>query len=351
MNFRVDGSQAGSSPRGLVQLAKRVLPAFVLLVASVAISLAAAEVIVRGLGYAPFVAVEQASLDATLPIPGWTQFDRELGWIHRPNFAFDSPIWSARFWPDSTRSTRPLEQTGTPAYAVLLGCSYIEGAGLADDESLGWLLQARLPLLDVRNFGTGGYGSYQSLLSLRRHFVRAEKPTSVVVYALGSFHGIRDRASRSWLAGLIPRGRLVAFIPPHADADGQGALVEFPGRRVEAWRLAEHSALIHLVQKTYVSQFLVASDDERKEVETQVAAIRMMDELSRRNGARFVVATIFARDGFKRDMFRRLERHRIEYADCSPEAIPAGHPDAFWTYRHAACISGAVGRLAGKGQT
>jgi hypothetical protein len=335
----------------LVAVAKRVLSALGLLVASVAISLVAAEAIVRALGHAPFIRAAQASLDQAVPTPTWTQFDRELGWVHRPNAVFEQSTGAVSFWDDSTRITRLVEQTGAPVYAALLGCSYTEGPWLADNESLGWLLQQRLPLLDVRNYATGGYGSYQSLLSLRRHFARAEKPTSVVIYALGSFHGMRDRASRTWESVLRPRGQLVAFIPPHADADGQGALAEFPGQYVESWRISQLSALAHLVQKAYVSQFLVVADDPDKELETQLAVIRTMHDLSRTNGARLLVAVIYAQEEFKKDMLSRLQRHRIEYADCSPEALPAGHPDAFWTYRHAACIRSAVARLAAKGQT
>jgi hypothetical protein len=334
-----------------VRVTRSILPALALSVASVALSLAALEGIARALGRAPFTRAEQTSLDQAVPTPSWTQFDRELGWVHRPNSAFEQSTGAVSFWADSTRATRPVEQAGAPTYVALVGCSLTEGPGLADNETLGWLLQQRLPLLDVRSYATGGYGSYQSLLSLRRHFARAEKPTSVVIYALGSFHGMRDRASRTWESALRPRGQLVAFIPPHADVNRQGALAEFPGRYVESWRISQFSALAHMVQQAYVTQFLAAADDTAKEFETQVAAIHTMHDLSRRNGALFLVAMIYATDEFKRDMVRQLDRRRIEYADCSPETLPSGHPDALWTYRHAACIRGAVARLAVKGQT
>jgi ankyrin repeat protein len=59
----VNRAPTGSASRGLVAVAKRVLSALGLLVASVAISLVAAEAIVRALGHAPLIAAEQASLD------------------------------------------------------------------------------------------------------------------------------------------------------------------------------------------------------------------------------------------------------------------------------------------------
>jgi hypothetical protein len=347
----VSRSQAGVPARGWLRAAGRAVPALGLLVASVAISLAAAEGALRALGYQPFVAVEQKSAEAAAPLSSTTQFDPELGWVLRPSSVVEMWNGPMSVWADSTRVTRPVEHTGAPTHAAVLGCSYTQGPWLADNESLGWLLQQRLPLLDVRSYATEGYGSYQSLLALRRHFARAKKPTSVVIYALGSFHGIRDRASRSWVADLKSRGRLVAFIPPHADADRDGVLAEFPSRQVESWRISEISALAHLVQKAYVSQLLVAADEPRNELRTQLASIRTMHDLSRQNGARFLVAVIFARDEFKKEMLPRLSRHRIEYADCSPATVPAAHPDAFWTYRHAACIRSAVARLAGKGPT
>jgi hypothetical protein len=53
------------------------------------------------------------------------------------------------------------------AAVLLLGDSFILGAGLADTTSLGWQLQSLLPQRRVANYAGGGFGTIHQLLLLR----------------------------------------------------------------------------------------------------------------------------------------------------------------------------------------
>ena len=152
-------------------------------------SLLAAEVSARLLGYAPAV-------DSRITSP-WTAFDTELGWINNPGGHVDGDFGRATFEPDGSRRTKrhPIDK---PRDVVLvLGCSYTLGFGVDDQDTFAWKLQERFPDFDVENFGTAAYGTYQSLLRFRRFLREGHPAPAVVVFGFAEFHGARDRATRS----------------------------------------------------------------------------------------------------------------------------------------------------------
>ncbi|MFC2173096.1 hypothetical protein ACFLU6_10760, partial [Acidobacteriota bacterium] len=77
----------------------------------------------------------------------------------------------------------------------IFGCSFTHGWTLNDEDTYPWLVQEAFPRYEVVNFGTGGYGTLQSLLQFRDTF---EKPTppKAIVYVYGSFHDRRNTLSR-----------------------------------------------------------------------------------------------------------------------------------------------------------
>src|SRR5262249_3793554 len=146
---------------------------------------------------------------------------------NRPGAHIDAPFWKASFWNDASRRTRATESIAAREVVLVLGCSYTQGYGVADSDTFAWKLQQRFPEFDVRNFGTGGYGSYQSLLRFRRLLRKGIVPKTVI-YGFGDFHGVRDRATQSW---MNQRGNARAFVPPHVDLQ-DGRLVELPGKLI-----------------------------------------------------------------------------------------------------------------------
>jgi hypothetical protein len=73
-------------------------------------------------------------------------------------------------------------------------------------------LQGKHPEVAIRNYGTGGYGTYQSLLVLERLFAnpRSSRP-EWVLYRFIEHHEIRYVAGPQWtrlLASTSSRGRV-----------------------------------------------------------------------------------------------------------------------------------------------
>jgi hypothetical protein len=117
------------------------------------------------------------------------QPDPLLGYRYRPNalatatIRLNQPIqregivgpvdryaWQLSTGAQGERLSRP-RSAPAPARAapavLLLGDSFILGAGLSDSSSLGWQLQSLLPRHQVANYAGGGYGTIHQLLLLR----------------------------------------------------------------------------------------------------------------------------------------------------------------------------------------
>src|SRR5690606_32677850 len=108
-------------------------------------------------------------LDLDFGMPRMHEPDAELGWVNRAGrHVFGAPPIRMTFWEDHTRATAasPVDAAGS---IVVLGCSFVQGWALSDEDTFAWKLQERFPRARVFNYGTAGYGATQALVSLRRH--------------------------------------------------------------------------------------------------------------------------------------------------------------------------------------
>lgn len=82
--------------------------------------------------------------------------------------AVNSYQWSLTTGPQGERLSRPATANNLSEPAVLLlGDSFIFGAGLSDNASLAWQLQGLLPNRPIANYAGGGFGTVHQLLILR----------------------------------------------------------------------------------------------------------------------------------------------------------------------------------------
>jgi hypothetical protein len=219
----------------------------------------------------------------------WSRPDPVLGWRSNPGVspAHEGPRENMTILPDGSRST------GTPADAsgptvLIVGDSYSEGYGLRDDEAFAWLLQQRFPRLRILNFGTPGYGTYQSLQLLRELLDERHLRPALVIYGFVPFHAGRNVLTYYHLNAFRAVGGN-RFSPPHVELR-DGRLVEFPPIAVPSWPAEESSALVALAHNAELR--LRLGDRESQQEEVTVRLIRDMDAFVKQHGARFLVATL-----------------------------------------------------------
>jgi hypothetical protein len=300
---------------------------------SIVVGLLVSEAAARLLGYTP-------SMPGTGAVEPSVAFDPVLGWINSPGTTHKWPMGLATFWHDASRRTRRTERISTRDTVLVLGCSYTQGYLVGDEDTFAWKLQQRFPLFDFRNFGTSGYGTYQSLLRFRR-FVAEGRVPALVIFGFAEFHGPRDRATRSWIESLRVSGSRSFLVPPHVDWTN-GRTVERPGRFVSSTSaLAQSSAAWNLVETWYARHAEYAPDD-RRTLDLHRAVLLQLRREVEQAGSRLLLADLWTGSSSRASWRQFFWDHSFTVAECAADALPFKHPDPFWHLRHADCIERAI---------
>jgi len=221
---------------------------------------------------------------------GWAQPDPVLGWRNKPGVhrADESPHEPMTFLPDGSRdSGTPAGAAGRPV--VIIGCSFAEGYGVKDDQAFSWILQQRFPHRPILNFGTPGYGTYQSLLLLRELIEQRQVHPAAVVYGFVPFHADRNVLTYTMLEAFRAFGG-ERFSPPHVELRG-GALEAFPPFVVSNWPLEAHSALVTLLHRTELRIRL--ANRERDDEKVTLLLLKDLKEIVDKEHAGLLVATLW----------------------------------------------------------
>jgi hypothetical protein len=221
---------------------------------------------------------------------GWAKPDPILGWRNNPGVfpADEPPHEPMTFLPDGSRTTGTPPGDDGPA-VLIVGCSFAEGYGVRDDQSVAWLLQQRFPHLRILNFGTPGYGTWQSLMLLREVVERRHIHPAAVIYGFVPFHVERNVLTWTMLDAFRGFGG-ERFSPPHAEL-AKGHLQYFPPFVVPDWPLEEHSALVTLLHRTDLRMRL--ANREKDEVEVTDLLLEQMKETVAGQKARLLVADLW----------------------------------------------------------
>ncbi len=217
----------------------------------------------------------------------WNQRDPILGWRNKPGVvkSMEPGHVPMTFWEDGRRATRPAPSMHALPQVVIVGCSVTQGYGVVDEETFAYRLAALTPGWNVDNFGTGGYGAYQSLLMLKRIFAEKKYSPKLVIYGYADFHARRDVANYAWVHKFrTVKGEI--FAPPHVVPEA-GHLVEHRFTQFPLWPFETDYALVGIAKVAYIKLLFLG----RKRYEDEVTKLLLteMRDLSANNGARFVI--------------------------------------------------------------
>jgi hypothetical protein len=318
-------------------------------------ALGIAEIALRSSGHAPW-----KEFPRLLDMPRMHEPDPGLGWRSKEGrFVFGTTPIRMTFWPDHARATAAAPVRADAAI-VVLGCSFVEGWALSDEETFAWRLQERFARARVLNLGTAGYGTTQSLLALKRyleehertHGAAAAKRPPLVVYGFSDFHAGRNIAEASWLRTLAQGSRGLGATP-YATLGGDGTLRLHPPKTYPAWWLHDRLATVATLENVWASVDAMKRTSQATAV-TQKLLLEL-DSVVRQSGGKLLVALLSQFGPRSMAPFRAvLAEHSIPTAECVHPGVWAkemqvpvyGHPNAEINAYWAGCIAQAVGGMA-----
>ena len=232
---------------------------------------------------------------------------------------------------------------------VIVGGSFAQGWAISDEETFAWKLQDRFPSLNVMNYGTGAYGTYQSLLVLESELPLLTSPV-IVLYGFILDHAMRNVGAVLWLEILSRFSRRGIVNVPCATLHEDGALVRHPPEGYLALPFRESSAMVALVEEVYMKKRAGNRKAQMGPVTERI--LLEMAATSQRYGARFLVVQLDPRRATTNHWAEFFKVNHIQYLDCGLPyegmIVPGeGHPNGDMNTRWVDCIADALGDQLG----
>jgi hypothetical protein len=248
------------------------------------------------------------------------------------------------FWPGGLRATGP--QPAKQAHRVLvLGGSFTQGWAVSDAETYPWRLQAAFRGVEVLNFGTAGYGTYQSLLTLERYFAEVEMPPELVIYGFIDGHQARNVAAAPWLRALSSFSGTAAIKVPYVTLDASDRLQRQEPVACPQLPLREASAAVAFLEDRYLK--LTAGRRSAQAQAVTHALLLEMDRVSKAHDTELLIAVLGTlRTRATQQYLRFLGKEGIKAVDCTHPnpghpsmRVPGyGHPSGKLNHHWANCI-------------
>jgi hypothetical protein len=310
----------------------------------VLISLCLAELTTRFAGFEPW---RYSPKD--LGEPTMHEFDPILGWKNKPgHYSYPAyrgvgPNVQVTFLNDGSRATsgNHIHASSTKS-VVFVGCSFTEGWAVSDYETYPWKLQEKFPAAKFYNYGTAGYGTYQSLLMLERVLPRIKSPAAVI-YGFIVNQEPRNIAPAEWLWLLSIYSHRAHTYLPYVTVDLNGKLIRHAPEKYVTFPFREQSALVTLSEEWYM-RFKTRGRMEQGHQATENLILEMQ-KLANSYGAPLIV--VLLNGSVRQRYFYRtfFDINGIMNIDCSVPSttdlkVPGeGHPNGRQHSLWAKCIS------------
>jgi hypothetical protein len=277
--------------------------------------------------------------------------DAHLGWQNKagsyvvPPYHPSGETIHITFLEKGRRRTGVDSSTNSAGELILIGDSFTQGWAISDSETYAWKLKEKFPFFDVLNYGTGGYGSYQSLLMLERELPYLAKP-KFVLYGFLELHEGRNAPGGGWLGRLSSHSRRGHVDVPFATFDAEKGMLRHPPERYVSLPFRESSAMIALVERAYMD-LKTRKRSLNKRLITEKILLEM-NRVSKEYNAIFVAVLLEASGATKEHYMKFLSQNNVHVIDCVYEStdemkVPGeGHPNGKMNTLWGQCISDAL---------
>lgn len=329
--------------------ARRRMFAWTTALVGLVVATAGAEAALRFIGQTPARLIKETGR------PVLHEPDPVLGWRNRPGAYFMPPYSdegiTTRFTvrTDGSRATSAVEGPSDRPLVLALGCSYAQGWAIGDEETFAWRLQDKHQRLNVRNFGSAGYSTYQTLLRLEGLYAQGLAP-KIVILGFIEDQERRNVAPWWWLRFLATYSNRKHVDVPYCTLDSRGALVRHDAQRYQMFPMRESLAVVPALERGYM-QLLTHGRAAQGRAVTEKLIVEM-ESLTRSHGSQLLVALLAASKEAHAHYASFLKSQGIRMVDCAFEETPDmrvkrdGHPNGLMNSRYASCIDTELAGMA-----
>ena len=266
-----------------------------------------------------------------------TQPDSVLGWIKKPG-VYSIPMDTSysitvSYEGDFTRATSVNHSNMYNDTIAFFGGSITLGWAITDSSTFCWKLQKKLPDTKILNYGNAGYGTYQSLVMMERMINIGMKPTKAY-YILYDDHEYRNVAWYNWMKYLTMYSSSGKIKIPYC-TNHNNILVRHKPASYANWFLKDRSALVALLEETYMRLKTKKRSGEENRRKTTELLILEMNDLCKSHNTEFCVIGIMFDFGdvtrkYYSDLCRQnnIEYHNMELKISKEMRVPGdGHPN------------------------
>ena len=331
---------------------KRVATNLTVLFVAILFTLGLCEGLLRILGFQPWQYrtsdVNEPTMLEPDPVLGWRN---KLGNYVLPRYDASGEDVTLTFLDRGRRRTR-MALTSAHEQLIFVGGSYTQGWALNDEDTFAWKVQEQYPEFDVLNYGTGGYGTYQSLLALEQELPHLSSPKHVF-YGFIFHHEVRNTASGRWLRQLMEYSLRGHTELPFGTVNEKNGLQRHSPTRYLELPLRESFALVAFVERAYMKLKSWRRFNQRREITEQT--MLQMKRLTEVYGAAFTVVILTSPDEPREHYLKFSRENDIHCIDCVVECTDClydlprdmmiagdGHPNAELNARWADCIERAL---------
>lgn len=308
-------------------------------VVSIVLAIASVEVLLRVAGRGPWRPLRTYPYD-----PPPDVFHPILGWQSRPGVHEFPGLGRYRIWPDGARATSLTPGEHGPR-VIVTGDSFTMGWGVGDQETFSWRLQERYPSVDVRNYGTAGYGTYQSLLRLKLALKSRRDAPTLALYGFTELQELRNVGTLASMYVNAIANRAPVYLP-FCLLRADEALEHHAPETYPRWPGATRSAAVNALQ--HFSAWVRMHGRERQARPVTEQLLKAMHRTARARGAEVFVVLLAAEES-RSHWIEVLGERDVPFIDCherlTPDRIIPGdrHPNAITHGRWTECIAGRVG--------
>lgn len=226
-------------------MSRKLIFAAVTICLSIFVSVLCLEAGLRLFGFQPRAPLSAASTIDEGFSYSWGKLHPVYGWVNRPGTY--ATTYAPMTFDAAGRRQTGYSGTNENGEIIVVGGSITQGYQVDDEVAYASVLDAIYPTLKVRNYASGGWGTYQSYLRTRDALkADPQNRTRWVIYGLYSDHRRRNIASWEWINALRDsRGRNIS--PPHVRRYFTNDLAEHGLEVVEPWPMESKSSLVTLM--------------------------------------------------------------------------------------------------------